>query len=51
LAGDDICCYRFIGGAQVAFMAQRHHTVSGHHSSEDHPAGAGGEHRRAGYRG
>jgi hypothetical protein len=50
LAGDDICCHRFIGGAQVPFMAQRHHTVAGHYPSEDHHAGAGGEHRGAGSR-
>jgi hypothetical protein len=50
LAGGDICCHRFIGGAQVPIVAHRHHTVAGHHPSEDHRACAGGEHRRAGYR-
>lgn len=48
LAGDDICCHRFIGGAQLPFVAHRHHTVAGYHPSEDHHAGAGGEHWRAG---
>ncbi len=51
LAGGDGGGHWFIRRSKSPWMAHRHHTATGHRPSEEHRAGASGEHRRTGHRG